>query len=201
MNKVFLIGHLTRDIELRYSSAGLAFGACAIATTRKFTDANGSKQEETLFIDITFFGRYAEVANQYLHKGSKVMIEGRLRLESWQDKNTGQSRQKHSVIVENMQMLDNKPNYSDESANGGGYSGSNNGYSANNGYGSNNGYSTNNSYSANNGYYAPPQKSIKDEFSGLTRTQIAEQEKARKEALGRANMPPNPDDGIDEIPF
>ena len=183
MNKVFIIGHLTRDIELRYSSTGLAFGACAIATTRKFTDANGSKQEETLFIDITFFGRYAEVANQYLHKGSKVMIEGRLRLESWQDKNTGQNRQKHSVIVENMQMLDSKPNYSEEGANGGGYSGANNGYST------------------NNGYYAPPQKSIKDEFSGLTRTQIAEQEKARKEALGRANMPPNPDDGIDEIPF
>ena len=187
MNKVFIIGHLTRDIELRYSSTGLAFGACAIATTRKFTDANGSKQEETLFIDITFFGRYAEVANQYLHKGSKVMIEGRLRLESWQDKNTGQNRQKHSIIVENMQMLDNKPNYSDESANSGGYSGANNGYSA------------------NNGYYAPPQnppqKSIKDEFSGLTRTQIAEQEKARKEELKRANTPPNVDDGIDEIPF
>lgn len=189
MNKVFIIGHLTRDIELRYSSTGLAFGACAIATTRKFTDANGGKQEETLFIDITFFGRYAEVANQYLHKGSKVMIEGRLRLESWQDKNTGQNRQKHSVIVENMQMLDSKPNYSDESANNGGYSGANNSYSANNGY------------SANSGYYAPPQnppqKSIKDEFSGLTRTQIAEQEKARK----AANMPPNVDDEIDEIPF
>ena len=185
MNKVFIIGHLTRDIELRYSSTGLAFGACAIATTRKFTDANGSKQEETLFIDITFFGRYAEVANQYLHKGSKVMIEGRLRLESWQDKNTGQSRQKHSIIVENMQMLDNKPQYSDESANNGGYSGANNGYSTNNGY-----------YAPPQNY-ATPQKSIKDEFSGLTRTQIAEQEKARK----AANMPPNVDDEIDEIPF
>ena len=134
MNKVFLIGHLTRDIELRYSSAGLAIGSCAIAVTRKFTDANGSKQEETLFIDITFFGRYAEVANQYLHKGSKAMVEGRLRLESWQDKNTGQNRQKHSIIVENMQMLDSKPNYSDESANNGGYSGANDGYSANSGY-------------------------------------------------------------------
>ena len=189
MNKVFIIGHLTSDIALRYSSTGLAFGACAIATTRKFTGANGQKQEETLFIDITFFGRYAEVANQYLHKGSKVMIEGRLKLESWQDKNTGQNRQKHSVIVENMQMLDNKPNYSDESANNGGYSGANNGYSTNNGY-----------YAPPQNY-ATPQKSIKDEFSGLTRTQIAEQEKARKEALKRANMPPNVDDEIDEIPF
>lgn len=131
MNKVFLIGHLTRDIELRYSSAGLAIGSCAIAVTRKFTDANGSKQEETLFIDITFFGRYAEVANQYLHKGSKAMVEGHLKLDSWQDKNTGQNRQKHSIIVENMQMLDSKPNYSDESAN--------------------------NSYGSNSGYYAPPQ--------------------------------------------
>jgi len=195
MNKVIIIGHLTRDIELRYSSTGSAFGACAIATTRKFTDANGSKQEETLFIDITFFGRYAEVANQYLHKGSKVMIEGRLKLDSWQDKNTGQNRQKHSVIVENMQMLDNKPQYSDESTNGGGYSGANNSYSANSGYSSNNGY-----YAPPQNY-APPPKSIKDEFSGLTRTQIAEQEKARKEELKRANMPPNPDDEIDEIPF
>ncbi len=105
-NKVVLVGNLTRDIELRYSQSGMAIAKTAIATSRKFT-TNGEKKEEVMFIDITFFGRSAEVANQYLRKGSKILVEGRLQFDQWVDQNGGK-RSKHSVAVETMQMLDSK---------------------------------------------------------------------------------------------
>lgn len=102
-NKIVLVGHLTRDIELRYTTAGAAIGNSAIAVTRKYT-LNGEKREETCFIDLTFFGKQAEVSNQYLQKGSKLLIEGRLKFDQWTDSN-GQNRSKHSVAVEVMEML------------------------------------------------------------------------------------------------
>ncbi|MDD2449396.1 MAG: single-stranded DNA-binding protein [Sulfurimonas sp.] len=114
-NKVILVGNLTRDIELRYSQGGMGIAKTAIATSRKFT-ANGEKKEEVCFVDITFFARSAEIANQYLRKGSKILVEGRLNFEQWSDQN-GQKRSKHSVIVETMQMLDSKS----DSQGGGGY--------------------------------------------------------------------------------
>ena len=104
-NKVILVGNLTRDIELRYSQGGMGIAKTAIATTRKFTN-NGEKKEEVCFVDITFFARSAEVANQYLRKGSKILVEGRLTFEQWEK--DGQKRSKHSVTVETMQMLDSK---------------------------------------------------------------------------------------------
>lgn len=105
-NKIILVGNLTRDIELRYTQGGAGIASAGIATTRKFT-SNGEKKEEVLFVDITFFGRSAEVANQYLRKGSKILVEGRLKLDQWTDQQ-GQKRSKHGVIVESMQMLDSK---------------------------------------------------------------------------------------------
>lgn len=105
-NKVILVGNLTRDIELRYTQGGMAIASSALATSRKFTQ-NGEKKEEVCFIDITFFARSAEIANQYLRKGSKILIGGRLNFEQWSDQN-GQKRSKHSVVVETMQMLDSK---------------------------------------------------------------------------------------------
>jgi len=105
-NKVILVGNLTRDIELRYSQSGMGIANTAIATSRKFT-SNGEKKEEVCFVDITFFARSAEVANQYLRKGSKILVEGRLNFDQWVDQN-GQKRSKHSVVVETMQMLDSK---------------------------------------------------------------------------------------------
>ncbi|SFV58466.1 Single-stranded DNA-binding protein [hydrothermal vent metagenome] len=105
-NKVILVGNLTRDIELRYSQNGSAIAKSAIATSRKFT-VNGERREEVCFIDITFFGRSGEIANQYLRKGSKILVEGRLIFEQWVDQN-GAKRSKHSVTVENMQMLDSR---------------------------------------------------------------------------------------------
>jgi len=105
-NKIILVGNLTRDIELRYSQAGMAIANTAIATSRKFT-SNGEKKEEVCFMDITFFSRSAEVANQYIRKGSKILVEGHVKLDQWVDQN-GQKRSKHSVVVETMQMLDSK---------------------------------------------------------------------------------------------
>lgn len=103
-NKVILVGNLTKDIELRYPNAGSAIGSTSIAVTRKYNTQSGEKREETCFIDITFFGRSAEIANQYLSKGSKVLIEGRLKFDQWSD-NNGNNRSKHSIFVENMEML------------------------------------------------------------------------------------------------
>lgn len=102
-NRIVLVGNLTRDIDLRYTQGGAAIGSAGIAVTRKYT-LNGEKREETCFIDITFFGKQAEVSNQYLQKGSKLLVEGRLKFDQWQDSN-GQNRSKHSVAVEVMEML------------------------------------------------------------------------------------------------
>ena len=102
-NKIVLVGNLTKDIELRYTQSGAAIGSSGIAVTRKYT-LNGEKREETCFIDITFFGKQAEVSNQYLQKGSRLLVEGRLKFDQWQDSN-GQNRSKHSVAVEVMEML------------------------------------------------------------------------------------------------
>jgi single-strand DNA-binding protein len=106
-NKIILAGNLTRDIEVRYTQSGAAIGNTAIATSRKFKSQTGEQKEEVLFVDITFFGRTAEIANQYLRKGSKVLVDGRLKLDQWTAQD-GSKRSKHSVTVENLQMLGNK---------------------------------------------------------------------------------------------
>lgn len=109
MNKVILIGNLTRDIELRYTQSEYCVGNAGIAVTRKFKNAQGQIAEETCFIDLKFFGRTAEVVNQYLRKGSKLAVEGRLKLEQWQDQ-SGQNRSKHVVEVESLEMLGSPQN-------------------------------------------------------------------------------------------
>ena len=118
-NKIVLVGHLTRDIELRYTQSGAAIGSCGIAVTRKFS-VNGEKREETCFIDITFFGKQAEIANQYLSKGSKLLVEGRLKFDQWTD-NNGNNRSKHTVAIENMEMLGD-PKQNNQDYQQGGYS-------------------------------------------------------------------------------
>lgn len=117
-NRIVLVGNLTKDIELRYTQSGAAIGSSGIAVTRKYT-LNGEKREETCFIDITFFGKLSEIANQYLSKGSKLLIEGRLKFDQWQDSN-GQNRSKHSVAVEVMEML-GEPKQSNQGYQQGGY--------------------------------------------------------------------------------
>lgn len=106
-NKVILVGNLTRDVEIRYTQSGSALAKVGIATNRKFKSATGEMKDETMFVDLTFFGRTAEIANQYLKKGSKVLVEGRLILEQWVAQD-GTKRSRHSVTVESMQMLDSR---------------------------------------------------------------------------------------------
>jgi single-strand DNA-binding protein len=104
-NKVILLGNLTRDPEVRYTPKGSAVADLGVAVNRQYTLDNGEKREEVTFIDVTFWGRTAEVAGEYLKKGRPVFIEGRLQLDTWDDKQSGQKRSKLKVIGETMQML------------------------------------------------------------------------------------------------
>jgi single-strand DNA-binding protein len=104
-NKVILLGNLTRDPEVRYTPKGTAVTDLGLAVNRTYTADNGEKREEVTFVDVTFWGRTAEVAGEYLKKGRPVFVEGRLQLDSWDDKTSGQKRTKLKVIGENMQML------------------------------------------------------------------------------------------------
>src|SRR3954451_21065022 len=104
-NKVILLGNLTRDPEVRYTPKGTAVTELGMAVNRVYTAENGEKREETTFVDVTLWGRTAEIAAEYLKKGRPVFIEGRLQLDTWDDKQSGQKRSKLRVIGENMQML------------------------------------------------------------------------------------------------
>ena len=106
-NKVIMVGNLTRDVELRYLNTGSALATFGLASNRRYKKADGMQVDDTCFVDVTLFGRTAEVANQYLRKGSKVLIEGRLNFETWTDQQGGK-RSKHTIIAESMQMLDTK---------------------------------------------------------------------------------------------
>ncbi len=105
LNKVMLIGNLTRDPEVRYTPKGTAVADLGLAINRYYQSENGERQEETTFVDVTLWGKQAELAQQYLHKGRPVYIEGRLQMDSWDDKNTGQKRTKIKIVCENMQFL------------------------------------------------------------------------------------------------
>jgi single-strand DNA-binding protein len=109
LNKVMLIGNLTRDPELRHTPKGTAVAEISLAINRVWKDEQGQKQEDTTYVDVTLWGRQAEVAQQYLTKGNPVYIEGRLNLDSWDDKATGQKRSKLKVVGEALQLLGAKP--------------------------------------------------------------------------------------------
>lgn len=104
-NKVILIGNLTRDPELRYTAKGTAIARIGLAVSRKWRNEAGEMQEETTFVDVDAFGRQAETIGQYLKKGRPIMIEGRLRLDQWDDKQTGQKRSRLGVVAETVQFL------------------------------------------------------------------------------------------------
>ncbi|WP_437341482.1 single-stranded DNA-binding protein [Advenella alkanexedens] len=106
INKVILVGNLGRDPETRYSPDGAAICSISIATTSNWKDKNtGERREETEWHRVSFFGRLAEIAGQYLKKGSAVYVEGRLKTRKWQDKDTGQDRFATDIIADQMQML------------------------------------------------------------------------------------------------
>ena len=104
-NKVILVGNLTRDPELRYTPKGMAIAKLGLAVNRTWRTETGESKEEVTFIDLDAFGRQAETLAQYMKKGSPLMIEGRLRLDQWDDKQTGQKRSKLGVVVEGFQFL------------------------------------------------------------------------------------------------
>lgn len=105
-NKVILLGNLTRDPQVRYTPGGTAVAEIGLAVNRTWFDRQtNTKNEETTFVDVTLWGRQAEVAGEYLAKGRSVLIEGRLHLDSWDDKESGKKRSKLKVVAENMTMV------------------------------------------------------------------------------------------------
>jgi len=104
-NKVMLMGNVTRDIELRYTPKGTAVADISLAVNRVRTGESGERIEETTFVDVTLWGRTAEIAQQYSGKGKPLFIEGRLQMDSWDDKTTGQKRTKLKVVADNIQLM------------------------------------------------------------------------------------------------
>jgi single-strand DNA-binding protein len=109
LNKVQLIGNVTRDPEIKYTPKGSAVLDLGLAINRFYSSDNGEKREETTYVDVTLWGRQAEVAAQYCKKGRSIYIEGRLQLDSWDDKTSGQKRTRLRVVGENMQLLGPRP--------------------------------------------------------------------------------------------
>jgi len=105
-NKVILIGNLTRDPELRYTPKGTAIAKIGLAVNRSWKTDTGETKEEVTFVDVDAFGRQAETIGQYMKKGRPILIEGRLKLDSWEDKQTGQKRNRLGVVLEAFQFLD-----------------------------------------------------------------------------------------------
>ena len=107
MNKVILIGNLTKNIDLKYLTTGVAVGESSMAINQVYKKQDGTKVQDTCFIDIVMYGRSAEISNKYLKKGSKLCIEGKLNFQQWSDQN-GNKRSKHIVSVEKVEFLDTK---------------------------------------------------------------------------------------------
>jgi single-strand DNA-binding protein len=108
VNKVILIGNLGRDPEMRSTQGGQPIASFSVATSRKFKDRDGNRQEQTEWHNIVCFGRQAEIAGQYLTKGKKIYVEGRLQTRSWDDKETGKKQYKTEIVCDNFQMLDSR---------------------------------------------------------------------------------------------
>ncbi len=123
LNKVMLIGNCTRDPEVKYTPKGTAVAQVGLAVNRTWSNDAGEKQEETTFVDVELWGRQAEVAGEYLKKGRPVFIEGRLKLDSWDDKATGQKRTKMKVVGEMIQLLGSRDGAAGGGGGGGEYSG------------------------------------------------------------------------------
>lgn len=106
-NKVFLMGNLTRDPELRATPSGTAVCQFSLAVNRVYNNANGERQEETTFVDVEAWGRQAETISKYVSKGKPLFVEGRLKLDTWENKE-GEKRSKMKVVLENMQLISPK---------------------------------------------------------------------------------------------
>jgi single-strand DNA-binding protein len=108
-NRVILAGNITRDPELRYTGSGQAVARIGLAVNRKFKTREGEQRDETAFVDCTAWARQAEVICEYVKKGDPILIEGRLRYHTWDDRETGAKRSKLEVVIENFQFLSRGP--------------------------------------------------------------------------------------------
>ncbi|MDP6034983.1 MAG: single-stranded DNA-binding protein [Verrucomicrobiota bacterium] len=107
-NKVILMGRLTRDPEVRYVSSGTPVAGLSIAVNRYWRNQDGQQQEDTTFVDVSAFGKTAETIGQYLKKGKPIFMEGHLRLDQWDDKQTGEKRSKLKVIMDRFEFIDSR---------------------------------------------------------------------------------------------
>lgn len=114
LNRVMIMGNCTRDPEIKYTPKGTAIAQVGIAINRVYSTDQGERREETTFVDVELWGRQAEIAGEYLKKGRPVYIEGRLKLEAWDDKTTGQKRSKMLIVGEMMQLLGGREEQSSE---------------------------------------------------------------------------------------
>ncbi len=134
-NKVILVGNLTRDPEVRYTPKGSAVCDLGLAVNRQYSLEGGEKREEVTFVDVVLWARLAEIAGEYLKKGRPVLIEGRLQLDSWDDKQSGQKRSKLRVIGETMQLLGGRQGGGDDEGPSGGGGGGGRSYGSSGGGG------------------------------------------------------------------
>ncbi len=118
-NKVILMGNLTRDPELRYTPKGTAIAKIGVAVNRVWTNEAGEKKEEVTFVDVDIFGRTAENVGQYMRKGRPILVEGRLKLDQWDDKQTGQKKSRMGVVAETVQFLGGAPGAGEGGGGGG----------------------------------------------------------------------------------
>jgi single-strand DNA-binding protein len=147
-NKIILLGNLTRDPQLKYLPSQMAIVEFGLAVNHKYKTKNGEDREEVLFIDVSAFGKQAEIINQYCTKGRPLLVEGRLKYDTWEDKQGGGKRSKHSVVIDNFQLLGGR----DGGAQGGGDQGGSQG-----GYDSGGGESSASRAPVNRGPSRPPQ--------------------------------------------
>lgn len=120
LNKVLLMGNLTRDVELRHTPSNMAVAKIGLAVNRRYRSGDGEMKEETTFIDCEAWGKTAETMSKYLQKGRPVFIEGRLKLDTWQDKNDGSNRSKLKVVIDSFQFIDSRGGDGGGSGGGGG---------------------------------------------------------------------------------
>lgn len=193
LNKVMLIGNLTADPEVRQTPRGNSLTELRLAVNRVSSGPNeGERREETTFLDVTCWGRTGEVAAQYLSKGRPVFIEGRLQMDTWEDKQTGQRRSRIRIIAENLQLLGGRDGGQQGGGynNGGGYQQRNNGgYGNNGGYNNGGGNYGNNGGGYNNGGYQQRNNGGYSNNGGY-------QQQAPAQAPA-----PMPDEADDDIPF
>ena len=130
INRVILIGRLGKDPEIRSTPNGTTVAKCTLATDERFTDKSGEKQERTEWHNIVAWGKLAEICGQYLRKGKLIYIDGSIRYDTWDDKETGQKKYRTEIVAGTMKMLDRKGDESGASGGGGAYAGARKGGTA-----------------------------------------------------------------------